>query len=86
MHRNSHYAIWLGTKNNFPYPSNFFSKNFNNQKQPSVDVHRKSVLKICKKFTGEHPYRIAISIKLQSIDERKDGEGACTCEGKDDTL
>ena len=26
----------------------------------------KSVLKICRKFTGEHPYRSAISIKLQS--------------------
>ena len=26
----------------------------------------KSVLKICSKFTGEHPYRSAISIKLQS--------------------
>ena len=28
---------------------------------------RKSVLKICSKFTGEHPCQIAISIKLQSI-------------------
>ena len=26
----------------------------------------KGVLKICSKFTGEHPCRIAISIKLQS--------------------
>ena len=26
----------------------------------------KGVLKICSKFTGEHPYRSAISIKLQS--------------------
>ena len=25
----------------------------------------KGVLKICSKFTGEHPYRSAISIKLQ---------------------
>ena len=86
MHKNSHYAVWLDIKNNFPYPSKFFSKSYINQKQPSVDVHGKSVLKICNKFTGKHPYRIAISIALQSIDERKDGEGACTCEGKDDTL
>ena len=28
---------------------------------------RKSVLKICSKFTEEHPCQIAISIKLQSI-------------------
>ena len=27
---------------------------------------RKGVLKICNKFTGEHPCRSAISIKLQS--------------------
>ena len=27
---------------------------------------RKGVLKICSKFTGEHPCRNAISIKLQS--------------------
>ena len=27
---------------------------------------RKAVLKICSKFTGEHPCRNAISIKLQS--------------------
>ena len=26
----------------------------------------KGVLKICSKFTGEHPYRSVISIKLQS--------------------
>ena len=26
----------------------------------------KAVLKICSKFTGEHPYRSVISIKLQS--------------------
>ena len=26
----------------------------------------KGALKICSKFTGEHPYRSAISIKLQS--------------------
>ena len=28
---------------------------------------RKNVLKICSKFTEEHPCQIAISIKLQSI-------------------
>ena len=27
----------------------------------------KEVLKICSKFTGEHPCRIVISIKLQSV-------------------
>ena len=27
---------------------------------------KKVVLKICSKFTGEHPYRSVISIKLQS--------------------
>ena len=43
---------------------NFQHLIFNNtysQKQPS-----RGVLKICSKFTGEHPYRSAISIKLQS--------------------
>ena len=28
---------------------------------------RKGVLRICSKFTGEHPCQIAIPIKLQSI-------------------
>ena len=32
---------------------------------------RKGVLKICSKFTGEHPYRCAISIKLQSNFKKK---------------
>ena len=37
------------------------------QKQPSGRVLlRKGVLKICSKFTGEHPCRSVISIKLQS--------------------
>ena len=34
--------------------------------QPEVFLG-KGVLKICSKFTGEHPCRSAISIKLQSI-------------------
>ena len=34
------------------------------QKQPSRDVIKKVVLKICSKFTGEHTYRSVISIKL----------------------
>ena len=33
---------------------------------PEVSL-RKGVLKICSKFTGEHPCRNVISIKLQSI-------------------
>ena len=33
---------------------------------PSEIFLGKGVLKICRKFTGEHPYRSAISIKLQS--------------------
>ena len=33
---------------------------------PSEVFLRKSVLKICSIFTGEHPYRSAISIKLES--------------------
>ena len=37
------------------------------QKQPSGRVLlRKGVLKICSKYTGEHPCRSVISIKLQS--------------------
>ena len=36
------------------------------QKQPSRGVIGKGVLKIFSKFTGEHPCRSAISIKLQS--------------------
>ena len=39
---------------------------FEFQKQPSRGFLRKCVLKKCSKFTGEHPYRSAISIKLQS--------------------
>ena len=34
------------------------------QKQPSRGVLRKVVLKICSKFTGGHPCRSVISIKL----------------------
>lgn len=36
------------------------------QKQPSVGVLKKSVLKICCKFKRKHPSRSAVSIKLQS--------------------
>ena len=36
------------------------------QKQPSESVFRRRCLKICSKFTGEHPCQSAISIKLQS--------------------
>ena len=35
------------------------------QKQPFRGVFRKRFLKICRKFTGKHPCRSAISIKLQ---------------------
>ena len=35
-----------------------------NLKQPTDVLLRKGVLKICSKFTGEHPCRSAISIKL----------------------
>ena len=35
------------------------------QNQPSRGVLRKGLLKMCHKFTGEHPCRSAISIKLQ---------------------
>ena len=38
-----------------------------NQKQPSISVFVKSVLKISSKFTGKQPRWSAISIKLQSI-------------------
>ena len=38
----------------------------NEQKQPSIGVLRKKFLKICNKFTGEHPRRSVISIKMQS--------------------
>ena len=34
------------------------------QKQPSRSVFRKRCFEICSKFTGEHPCRNAISIKL----------------------
>ena len=37
-----------------------------NQKQPSKVFFGKCVLKICSKFTGEHPCRSAISKKLPS--------------------
>ena len=44
-----------------PFTFLFF---FYNQKQPFRGVLKKSVLKICSKFTGEHPYQSVISIKL----------------------
>ena len=34
------------------------------RKQPFIGVLKKTVLKICSKFTGEHPCRSVISIKL----------------------
>ena len=37
------------------------------QKQPSRRVLRKGVLKICGKFTGEHPCPSVISTKLQKL-------------------
>ena len=37
---------------------------YKHHKQPPKGVPRKSVLKICSKFIGEHPCRSAISIKL----------------------
>ena len=40
--------------------------NFPNQNQPYGGFLRKSVLKISSKFTGKHPCRSVISIKLQS--------------------
>ena len=41
----------------------FFIKR-NYKSSPSEVFLRKSVLKICSKFTGEHPFRSVISIKL----------------------
>ena len=38
----------------------------NKQKQPSRSVLRKRFLKICSKFTGEHPCQSAISINMLS--------------------
>ena len=43
-----------------------FSNLYTKQKQPSVVFPGKGVLKICSKFTENHPCRSAISIKLQS--------------------
>ena len=40
---------------------------FKLQKQPSRCVLGKGVLKICSKFTGEHPCRSVISVKLLCI-------------------
>ena len=39
---------------------------FEGQKQPCRGFLRKRCLKICRKFTGEHPCQSAISIKLQT--------------------
>ena len=57
----------------FPVLSNKFTELNGNiitkwidQKQPSRGVLRKCVLKICSKFTGEHPCRSVISKKMQS--------------------
>ena len=40
--------------------------NYRSQKQASRGVLKKRFLKICSKFTGEHPCRNVISIKMQS--------------------
>ena len=37
------------------------------QEQPSRGFLGKGVLKICSKFTGEHPCRSVVSIKLQDL-------------------
>ena len=39
---------------------------FQHRSSPPEENQEKGVLKICSKFTGEHPCRSAISIKLQS--------------------
>ena len=39
---------------------------FQHRSSPPEVFQEKGVLKICSKFTGEHPCRSAISIKLQS--------------------
>ena len=51
-----------------PVQLNFVLSEFVNQMRSShAEVFLgKIVLKICRKFTGEHPFRSAISIKLQS--------------------
>ena len=43
-----------------------FSQGLLWQKQPPRGVLKKSVLKICSNFTGEHPCWSVISVKLQS--------------------
>ena len=50
----------------FGYPQVEFreAEGFNMQKLPSRVFFRKSALKICSKFTGEHPCRSVISIQL----------------------
>ena len=47
------------------------------QKQPPRGVLRKAVLKICSKFTGEHPCRSEISIKLFCKLEEKRRHWVC---------
>ena len=44
----------------------FSIKVLTNRHSPSKLFFQKGALKTCRKFTGEHPYGSAISVKLQS--------------------
>ena len=48
------------------YPLTHFILLVSFRSSPPEVILVKGVLKICSKLTGEHPYRSAISIKLQS--------------------
>ena len=58
-----HESIWCFMK----VPLNCISWNALKEKCHSVSLPlEKGILKICSRFTGEHPYRCVISINLQS--------------------
>ena len=61
--------FWL--RFNYAYPistadQSYWANSFHFRSSHLEVFQRKSVLKICSKFTGKHPCRSAISIKLQS--------------------
>ena len=57
-------AIWLSETSYWPFL--YSSIQIINRTSPPEVFIGKDVVKICSKFTGEHPCRNAISIKLQS--------------------
>ena len=62
----TYFSLKFLSKCSFVLLEDYTTKLLFRSSHPKVFL-RKGALKICSKFTGEHPCRSAISIKLQSI-------------------